>query len=409
MMPPFPKLLLPRAGALALVLAACSSSTTDGGVPPVAYVGALPATLPARYVANTLSVQASINASTARPFLVDTGSPITGFDPSAWPDANVASSTSVLGSLAVGPLTFTQVPSAALSECGTACGPYDAAGLLGGNVLRSFVVAFDYRTPAVVLGPTAVPATVQASPTIVAFVLAGGGRGTIAGGNGQIVEVPPTRLVVQAQIDGAARTLVVDTGASFTLLRQSLFAPLVADGRAQLTFKAATATGATQGTVARARSLRVGAAAQAGSPVGGVADADMDSIASETGHAVDGLLGGSFLRAFYAVVDYGNGHAALYPYTAADPVADEFTRVGVFLAASGGGYVVSHAVATTDSGLVGAMLVDVDGTTVAGKDPEQADRLLRGSLGATHTLHLQRGGVIEAKTLPVQDVLPLPP
>jgi Aspartyl protease len=394
--------------AIALGVTACGS-TAANDVAPVAYEGTLPAPVSARYFFNTLTVATSVDGATSRPLLVDTGSPLTGVDPSSWPDANLPANFSVLSSLVVGPLTFEQVPSVPLTECGTTCGAYDVTGVLGGNVLRSFVVGFDYQAPRVVLGPSTVPTDAQASAITVGLDVEGGGTGTIAGGNGQVVDVPPTRLVLQATVEGTARTLIVDTGSSYTLLRQSLFATMVSDGRSQISLTVSTATGAAQGSVARTHTLSVGAAQASGSPVGSVPDDEVDDLATEIGGSVDGMLGGSFLRAFYTTVDYGGQQLSLYPFVTADPLADEFDRVGVFLAENGDGYVVAQAVEPSEEGLVGEVLVDVDGTPVAGLDPDQADRLLRGAPGTSHTLHLQTAGGIEAQTLPVQDVLPLSP
>jgi hypothetical protein len=141
--------------------------------------------------------------------------------------------------------------------------------------------------------------------------------------------------------------------------------------------------------------------------VASVPDDQVDNVANELGVAVDGMLGGSFLRGFYTLVDYGTQEASLYPYDVADPLADEFDRVGVFLAEEAGGYVIAQAILPDQQGLVGAALVDVDGTPVQGLDPDQADRLLRGQPGTTHTLHLRVAGTVQASTLPVEDVLPL--
>ena len=303
------------------------------------------------------------------------------------------------------------MPSVALSECGATCGPYDVAGVVGGNVLRSFVVSFDYQGGAVVFGKAPPPATVAAVPFTVAFALEGGGTGTIAGGNGEQVDVPPTRIVIAASVEGVKRNLVVDTGASYTLLRQSLFDGLVMDGRATLPITAASANGATATTVTRSRALTVGAAASAGSPVAAVPDATVDNLSAETGTSIDGLLGGAFLRAYDTVADYPASTLDLYPYSTPDPLADEFVRVGVFLSPNGQGYTIVDVIpgnpAAAVDGLAGAMLVDVDGTSPNGLNPEAADRLLRGGAGTMHTLHFESNGGIMAATLAVSDVLPL--
>jgi hypothetical protein len=251
------------------------------------------------------------------------------------------------------------------------------------------------------------PPDAQTTPTTVSLDLAGGGMGMIAGGNGQQVDVPPTRLIVEVPIEGSTCTLIVDTGASYSLIRDALFQQVASDGRAVLTLGATTITGGTELQVARTHSMSVGSASATGSPIGDLPDAQAADLSNEVGRNIDGLLGGSFLRAFYTLVDYGGQSLSLYPYKSADPLADEFDRAGVFLAEDGTGYVIAQTVGKTDPNLVGETLVDVDGTTVAGLDPDQADRLLRGRPGASHVLHVQQDGGVVAVTLSVQDVLPL--
>ena len=394
--------------AFVFAAGACGGSSPQS-VPTVAYQGALPASVAARYLFNVLTVNASANGAKGRPVLVDTGSPMTGVDPSSWTDAKVPADVSVLASLAVGPLRFTQVPTVPLTECGASCSPFDVTGLVGGNVLRSFAVAFDYRAPAVTFGRAAVPASAQATPVVLPFTVAGGGSGTIAGGNRQILDVPPTRIVLHPTIEGTARALVLDTGASYTLLRESVFAKVVADGRAQLTLSAATATGATQGAVARSREVAIGGATSTGSPIASVPDAQVDDVAAETGETIDGMLGGSFLRGFYAVVNYP-GKLSLYPYAAPDPLADEFDRVGVFLIESDGGYDVVQAIDPAANGLVGAVLNDRGRRSGRGAR-SRAGRSAppRGQPGTTHTLHLGNPGGLAAVTLTVKDMLALAP
>jgi Aspartyl protease len=395
-------------------LIACGGSQ-DAGPPPVAYTGALPATFPARYLANTLTLEGSVDGTSARPLLADTGSPMTGVDPASFAGAMLPADLSTLSSLSVGPITFTAVPAVPLEECGSTCGPFDVTGVIGGNILRSFSVGFDYQGPAVLLalGHAPVPADAEAAQVVVPFDLAGGGMGTIAGGDGQEVDVPATRIVVAVTLEGTSRAFAVDTGASYTLVRQALFAALVADGRAQLPVDEATATGMALGSVSRSRSLSLGSASSAGSPIASVADSMIDDVQNEIGSPIDGLLGGAFLRAFYVVVDYSGSQVLLHPFTTPDPLADEFDRAGVFLAPSRSGYTVGAVIPGTAAAnvldLLGATLVDVDGTTVAGLDPEAADRLLRGSIGATRTLHVEPSGGsgVEPVVLPIQNVLPL--
>jgi hypothetical protein len=393
---------------LLLGLLGCNGQASTN-VPPVAYTGSLPASVPARYLFNTLTVEAAIGKSMQRPIVVDTGSPMTGVDPASWPDADLSATFTTLPSLAVGSLTFESVPAVPLSICGTTCGPFDTTGVLGGNILRSFVIGFDYQAPAVLFGPTQVPSDAQASPITVGLDLAGGGMETLAGGDGQELDVPPTRLIVTVTIEGTARTMILDTGSSYTLLSETLFKQIVADGRTVLPFEASTVMGGAQSDVARTHTMSVSAAQATGSPIASIDDGTIGNLSSETGQSIDGLLGGSLLRAYYTQIDYGSRQLALYPFKVADPLADEFDRVGVFLAEDGAGYAIGQAVTASAQYLLGDVLVDVDGTSVSGLDPDQADRLLRGTPGGSHMLHVERNGTAVAVTLPIEDVLPLMP
>ncbi len=406
--------MIHRSLLLGVMLVACGSTVPDQGPQPVAYQGMLPATVPARLHANVLTIAATVNGTRARALLVDTGAALTGVDPIAYADANLAAGGQVLSSLNIGSLAFKDVPSTSLNECGNACGAFDVTGVLGGNVLRSFTIALDYRAPAVTFGQSPTPAGVLPTPQVIAFRLAGGGTGIIAGGSGTVLDVPRSRIVVSVEIEGALRTLVVDTGASYTLLRQSLYTALVADGRAQLRVQSATASGIAQGSLTRARSLALDRLTSTGAVMTGVPDELVQNLENEVGTAIDGLLGGSFLRTYYAVVDYAGSRLLLYPYSTPDTRVDELVRTPVFLTAKGSTYVVDQVltgVSASDAQKVqGRTLIDIDGTKLDGLDPEAADRLLRGPTGAAHTLHVQRAGSLEvdAVVLPVLDVLPSP-
>ena len=396
---------------LALVVTACGSPAANE-VPPVAYEGTLPASASARYFFNTLTVEASVDGATSRPLLVDTGSPLTGVDPTSWPDAAAGGRISPsLSALAVGPLTFEQVPSAPLTECGTSCGPYDVTGVLGGNVLRSFVVGFDYQGPTVVLGPTTLPSDAQGV----------GHDDRLRRGGRRNRDHRRRRRSGRRRPAHAAGPAGDHRGHGAHAHRRhrlELHAPAavalrdhgLGRTRPAISQSVSTASGAAQGSVARTHTLVVGAAQATGSPVGSIPDDEVDDLATEIGGSVDGMLGGSFLRAFYATSTTARGQLSLYPYVTADPLADEFDRVGVFLAEDGaGGYVVAQAVEPSEQGLVGEPLVDVDGTPVAGLDPDQADRLCGARPGRPTRCTCRPRGGVEAQTLPVQDVLPLSP
>ena len=115
--------------------------------------------------------------------------------------------------------------------------PLNFAGLLGGNVMRQFMVRFDYAHPdhAFRLGmPPMEMATdgVETPGNSADFTLEGGGLGRV--GDGGVVSFPATRIPIQVEIDGVTHPFVLDSGASETTVRASLFTTVTADGRAQL-------------------------------------------------------------------------------------------------------------------------------------------------------------------------------
>src|SRR5262249_7122547 len=100
---------------------------------------------------------------------------------------------------------------------------------------------------------------------------------------------PSSRIVVSANIEGAPRTMMIDTGASTIVLRRDLFSALASDGRRQSTVVAGSEGGASAATQMRTRSVAIGGAevtrAVATSSVR--FDESLDLIGREIGHPLD--------------------------------------------------------------------------------------------------------------------------
>src|SRR5262249_35868654 len=211
--------------------AACTSTThgSDESV-PIRYEGT-PGTVPAVFAQNVLRVMASVNGSPKRAVVVDTGAAITAFDGTGFADASFKSGKA--DTVGLDGLTFHDVPAVEVSICGSSCTETSVNGLLGANILRQFVASFDYQGGFFSLGPKDTPDWADPSGISVPFALEGGGTGTIQGSN-TVLTVPATRIGFTVTIDGKDRRVILDTGASYVLLRPSLFSDLTSDGRKTL-------------------------------------------------------------------------------------------------------------------------------------------------------------------------------
>jgi hypothetical protein len=286
---------------------------------------------------------------------------------------------------------------------------------MGCGILCMFSVSLNYRDLELTLGTAPVPANVTDPGTNIPFNLEGGLTGTIPGVPG-IVTFPPSRVPVTATVEGQTYSLLVDSGSSFVVLRQAAFTALVADGRAQLSgVGTATQSAQSSSSVTRLRSVDV-----AGAEVDGLVgaqdtnvDATLDEVAAETGHPVDGLLGGSFLVHFYVTVDYPGGTLQLRPYTTGAPTYDIFDRVGIAIDPSSG--TVSEVFSGTDASkkgvAMGDTVVSIDGQTVSGLGLTALSALVSGPVGTTKSVQFGAAAspavAMKALSIKVDDILPL--
>src|SRR5437667_19554 len=216
--------------------------------------------------------------------------------------------------------------------------------------------------------------------------------------NGTIISFPATRIPLTVDVEGVSHPFILDTGASETTVRSTVYNALIADGRGQLNnLPITTVAGPGFATVARVRTLTVGGQTvtdpvvmMIGDPL---RDQLLDSISGEVNHTNDGLLGGNFLREFMVTIDYPRGTLHLQRYTSA-VIVDEFKRVGFELgpasAASAHSYAVGVVYDNTDAAAKnlspGDELVSVDGRALDGLDSVAADNLLNGNVGSTKAI-----------------------
>jgi len=382
---------------------------------------------PSRIGSNLVFADVEVNGFGGGRLGVDTGSPLMLLDQTKFPGLMLPSQDVVNANVTAGQFTVDGV-SFVQMQFGAAMDPLAFAGLFGANVMRQFTVRLDYAHPdlAFRLGmPSMEPAVdgVEVPGAAITFTLQGGGRGTLRT-NGPVITFPATRIPLTVDVEGVSHPFILDTGASETTVRASVWSAVVADGRKQLPgLPISTVAGPAMSTVSRVRTLTVGgetvtnpAVMNLGAPI---YDMILDTIEQEVNHPVDGLLGGNFLREFMVTIDYPRGTLHLQRYTSAT-IVDEFKRVGIEIGSgpSNGAhtYVVGVVYAGTDAaaqGLrVGDELVSVDGQALDGLDSAAADDTLNGTVGSTHAIALGKTTVVALQNTTVnvlvEDLIPPP-
>jgi len=408
-----------------LWMCACSTDRAQGV--SVTVSGPLGEPLTANEELGIFVVPVSVNGVPGSA-VVDTGSPIVALDPASFVAASVPNGSGTIASLALGDLSFTALSVVGGDLLSSPDPSVPIEGSIGCTLLCAFAVSFDYRAGAVTLsgagGGATRPSGVETPGVTLPFTLAGGGTTMLAGVPGSVV-FPPSRIVMSAMLEGTARSLVVDTGASYVLVRQSIESALAADGRTVLAGVATSSVGAgaaggsSTSVVTRGRSLSVG-----GQEVDGlVLSADsslepaLDSLASEVGGEVDGLIGGSYLRQFFVTVDYPGGALGLRRYTSGGPTYDLFDRVGVGITPATGGIPATVAVvfpgtaAASQGVAVGDALLAIDGMSLTTLGGAAIDALLAGPVGSTKSLTFGAAASpmisMQSVTIAVDDVLSL--
>lgn len=342
-------------------------------------------------------VQTRVNGGSPFTALVDTGSPLTAFSPAALP--GVSKGEVALRVEAFG-LAFPDLRSVVveLFEESDLCQPARPRGLVGGDLLRGFRLGLDYRGERIFLFdgdvPDATPVGEDTDAAVEVPVRVAGGGAAKLEGLASPVNVGATRvLVAEAEVEGARRAAVVDTGASLTVLSSKLFDALGGADRPVLCCESvATLYGIQDARITRLKELRLGQAAVRNLPVL-IWDnqAFFDSISAEVGREVSMLIGGSFLRRFAVEIDYREGQLLLHRYREQDHVdADEFVGPGFTLcqakqAAEGMVVVDVYQGSSAEKAGVkrGENLIMVDGQAIAGKTLAEIHALLDKPQGTT--------------------------
>jgi len=411
---------------LTLLLAALGCGGGSSGFQTMGMPG-IPS--PTRVGANLVFAEVKVNGFSGGRLAVDSGSPLMLVDEAAFPGLNLGPNVQTHGYVTAGQFTIDNVP-IVQDQFGGGMDPLGFAGLFGADVMRQFTVRLDYANPdlAFRLGmPSMEPAVdgVEVPGAAIPFSLQGGGRGQFMSlGMTVLLNFPPTRIPLAVEVDGVSHPFILDTGASETTVRASLFATVTADGRSQLPgLPISTVAGRGTATVTRVNSLAVGGETVDGPVVMALRDPIndelLDAIQMEVGHPVDGLLGGNFLRQFMVTIDYPKGTLHLQRYTNA-VVVDEFKRVGFEIGPDttttahqfAVGVVYDNTDAKAKGLAVGDEVVSVDGLNLDTVDSVAADDSLNGPVGSTKAIGLGKTSnpalTNTTVNIMVEDLVPLP-
>lgn len=354
---------------------------------------------------NLMLADVVVDASQQGRVVVDTGSPYVVLSPSTFPAVRSSASETV-DSLSFGQLAFQNLTIVGATAFDSPDRTVPIAGVVGCTILCNFQVSLNYRDAWLILGTAPLPAGVELSGGSVPFMLMGGTAG-----------FPASRIIVDAVIEGTNYGLLLDSGATYVNLRTSLFDAIASDGRSQFALQAVTVQGTLPAAALRLKAL--GVAGELADRVVVTSNSGVDGIlkgiSDETGHPVDGVLGGSFLRDFFVTIDYPNHTLHLARFLTGSPTFDEFDRVGITVSSSTQcTYVVNVVVPGTDAaqrGLAaGDAILAVDGHQLAPLGLVEASQLLCGPVGTQKsvTFGATQSATLDNQTvsLRVDDLLP---
>ncbi len=272
-----------------LVFGACDDSSNAG----IKYIGegGVPVSIRLSSLTPEVDLELDLQPGT-RPFVLDTGSPVHLADVGHY-DAGAGVYRLQMNGLG---LLFPDLPFV-FEDFFDDWVP--VAGLLGANLLVYFDWELDYPGRTVTLYPRGFPERDPADARV-SFVLTGGGRYRLS--TGESLSVGATRHLVYVNLEGRRVLALLDTGASYMVLKRTVLESLGMAGRPDHgSTQVVTAYGVVSAPLTELR--QVSFADAPATLVENVytvmvEDEFLSSLRVETGREVDALVGGAFLSSF---------------------------------------------------------------------------------------------------------------
>jgi hypothetical protein len=369
---------------LLLSLSSATGCPSDGPT----FLGEPGAPVQAILDSNLFFVPTVVDGETGPHLAVDTGAPTVVVAPgllnATGPGLNTASSFEMLG------LDFVDFQYIGETLLSSDMNGFVAGGVVGCTAFCVFDLSLDYRTATLTLDARNPTETMESYA--IPFSFEGGGRARDPVTD-TIYDVPRSRVIVDASVEGNAVRLLVDTGASSTVIRAGLAEQLTADGRPTLDAPAVGMFGMDTASLFRVREVKV-ADATVEEPIVAKSpafEALLDGIEEETGARVDGVVGGTVLREFYVTISYAAETLHLDRYATREHVRDEALRIGVLVTRVRENYVeVGEVIAGTDAAAQGVAIADritaIDGEQIEGKTDQKVAEMLSGAKGLTRAV-----------------------
>ncbi len=350
----------------------------------------------ARVLGNLLVVSTELEGAQGPSMVVDTGSPIVSMAPALVTNPPVPEGFGTFDKLRALGRDFSQVDVLFEPVASAQIADVRIAGALGCPLFCTSVLSMDYRGATVAVDRAEPPESLR-TPNWIEFRVRGGGRVTFDGVLKE-VPVPASRILLKGEFEDQPVTMMLDTGAGFTVVASALGARLLADGRGRVE---SGGPAAVRTSVFRARSIELGFVAMSDTPAvtGSSFDPLFMQLSDEVSEPVDVLLGGGFLREFYVEVNYPEGRLYLYRYPDREHITDEGHTLGLDISPFMAGdptiriEEVYEGTSAAAQGLqVGDLIASIDGVLVAQMNPPQIAAALSGRPGEFRTLELGCAG-----------------
>jgi hypothetical protein len=403
--------------ALVAVLVAACNGDDDG----FSYQGE-PITVDTDYGDEVPAIPIAVD-DVASPFLVDTGAPFTVLNLPSFQDAvdDEGLYRADLNLWGIDVRDYVVVVTTVFDPGSS------ITGLLGGDFLRHFALALDYRAETSTLWDPYVPVDGEIA---LSFDLLGGGLSYVPCSQSLqcgTFRVPETRITMRAFFEGGAQdfNVVLDTGASAIVLDDGFYDLLDAatPGRPRLDgIDVDTVEGLLPGFLSRVSRISL-VGDEEDDPAAVLDDVPilvipgnqlLAGLSQEVGRPVVALVGGTFFRMHHTVIDYPERRLRLQRYDTTPHVPDdEFVQVGLEITRAGEEWVVARVYAGTDAEaeliVEGDVIETIEGTEVSALPGEDVAVLVFfHSLGDEVRFGLRRppSDVVEEKLVTVEDLLP---
>jgi len=222
-------------------------------------------------------------------------------------------------------------------------------------------------------------------------------------------------ILAPAQVEGleGERFFIVDTGTSSAMISRELYEEIdpAGDGRTVLMgSKLIFSSGEADSPIFRLRSFAMGGVA-ASKMWTSVAPPDFFvALSVAAGVEVEGIVGGTYLRELFTVIDYPNRALRIASYADGSHVSNDFRMVGVEVVRQDEQYSVYTVFEGSDAEAqgvaVGDVLVSLDGQPAAEMDHVDVLALLHGEVGTTLAMTLSHEGQEYSVEVSREDLLP---